>query len=72
MKWRCHICGAVRPDEKISVFSSDTSVEHDLPPGTMTQNVRYCNDNPACIDAAKAFRHVKATVDEPDYTAWPP
>lgn len=72
LRWRCHICGRVRPDAKISVFSSDTSADYDLPHGTVVQNVRYCNDNPKCIDAAKTFRFGKPQDDGPDHTAWPP
>ena len=50
LTWTCHVCGAERPDERISVYSSNTT----LPSGvTMTQNVRYCNDRPACIEGAR-------------------
>lgn len=55
MTWTCHICGAERPDEKISVYTTDTSADFNLPPGTMKTNVRYCNDNPDCIEAAKTY-----------------
>lgn len=51
LTWTCHVCGDERPDERISVFSSQQLF------GTtgvmMTQNVRYCNDRPACIEGAK-------------------
>jgi hypothetical protein len=56
LTWTCHICGEERPDEKISVRTADLSGEHNFPPGTMKQNVRYCNDRPACIEGAKTFR----------------
>lgn len=52
LEWTCHVCGKTRPDEKISVLSTTqefNGVE-------ITQNVRYCNDDPACIEGAK---HVK-------------
>lgn len=51
--WTCHICGKRRPDRFISVRSTDQSSEFNLPPGTVTQNVRYCNDKPQCIEGAK-------------------
>jgi len=51
LEWICHVCGAKRPDDKISVYSTKkafgtTGIE-------MTQNVRYCNDRPSCIEGAK-------------------
>ena len=57
--WKCHICGKERPDDKISVHTKDTSTDYDLPPGTMKQNVRYCNDNPDCGKVAAIFRFDK-------------
>jgi hypothetical protein len=48
LTWTCHICGRTRPDAKISVYSS-TKYLGDIP---VQQNVRYCNDNPACVEAA--------------------
>ena len=53
MTWICHICGRERPDSAIAVRSTDTSAEHGFPPGTMKQNVRYCVDLPACVEASK-------------------
>jgi hypothetical protein len=60
MTWVCHICGHERPDDKISVFTTDISEERGLPAGTMFQNVRYCNDKYDCIDRARTFRFMKA------------
>lgn len=56
LTWTCHLCGDDRPDAQISVCSTDISVEKGLPPGTMRQNVRYCNDRFACVEAAKTKR----------------
>lgn len=58
-EWTCHVCGEKRPDAQISVFKSDISAEHGLPPRTMQQNVRYCNDKETCKEGAKTFRFVK-------------
>lgn len=55
-KWKCHVCGSTRPDAQISVHKSDIGVEKGLPPGVMTQNVRYCNDRPSCQQGALTFR----------------
>ena len=54
--WTCEICGETRPDQFISVFITDISVDHGLKPGIMFQNIKYCNDRPACSDAAPTFR----------------
>lgn len=61
LTWTCHVCGAERPDEKISVYSSekefgDTGV-------MITQNVRYCNDNPNCIAGARDVKFVEEAAD---------
>ncbi len=59
LEWTCHICGKTRPDACISVHSKDMSADYDLPPGTMKQNVRYCNDNPDCVEKAPSFSFIK-------------
>jgi len=56
-EWSCHICGEVREDRKISVRSTDKSEEYELPAGTFSENVRYCNDNDECIEASKTYSH---------------
>lgn len=50
--WTCHVCGDLRPDNKISVYKKDQSEKWGLPHGSVTQNVRYCNDKPECIEGA--------------------
>lgn len=54
--WTCHICRERRDDEFISAYKTDLSAEYDLPAGFVEQNVRYCNDNLKCIEAAKIKR----------------
>ena len=50
LTWKCHVCGEERPDRFISVFSR----ERDLGRGVMVQeNIRYCNDRPACAESAR-------------------
>lgn len=47
--WTCHVCRQERPDRFISVWKS----ERDLGDGVaVTENVRYCNDRPACREGA--------------------
>jgi hypothetical protein len=57
--WRCHICGELRPDDKIRVFRTDISEEHGMPIGTIQQNVRYCEDRPECVIKAQTHRLFK-------------
>lgn len=65
ISWTCHICHDVRPDEKISVKTTDVSADHGLEAGVLRQNVRYCNDRQACMEGALAFRFfVRAHQDE--------
>ncbi len=47
--WICHVCGKERPDSKISVYSTTKIVAGNFP---IKQNVRFCNDNPKCIEGA--------------------
>lgn len=50
LTWICHVCGKERPDNKISVLSSTKPLGRTHVP--ITQNVRYCNDNPDCREGA--------------------
>lgn len=50
LEWTCHICGKTRPDAKISVYSRIITLSREIP---IKENVRYCNDNPECIEGAR-------------------
>ena len=56
--WICHICGEERPDDKISTLSKPIMIDGQVVPGG-EQNIRYCNDRPACIEGAKEFSFFK-------------
>lgn len=58
MYWTCHICKRERPDASISVHKRDSSTDWGLPPGTMQENIRYCNDIPNCAERARDYRHI--------------
>lgn len=58
--WKCHVCRRDRPDAQISVHSTTTYIG-DVP---IKQNVRYCNDNPVCINGAKHVDFMRHTVME--------
>ena len=53
--WKCHICGSTRPDAQTSVHTKMTTFS-----GIEVQeNIRYCNDNPDCMEKAKSFSFLK-------------
>jgi hypothetical protein len=52
LTWTCHVCGDERPDEQISVHKTQVELRGAV---TVTQNVRYCNDRPACAEGAKTY-----------------
>lgn len=56
LTWTCHICLDVRPDDKISVLTKIVEKYKDLDV-KMTENIRYCNDRPECIEGAKTYSH---------------
>ena len=58
--WTCHICKEERPDQFISVRQHDVSGRYELPAGVMMENIRYCNDRPACVLASETFTHFRA------------
>lgn len=57
LTWTCHICKKERPDDKISVMMRPFP---GLPLSVAQQNVRYCNDRPACRAGAEQFSFVKS------------
>jgi hypothetical protein len=64
--WKCHICGEERPDAALSVRSRQQLLGGTIP---MEVNVRYCNDNPACIEAS--YTH-DFFADRPEPVVLPP
>jgi hypothetical protein len=56
--WKCSICREWRPDRFISVFKRDSSEEVKLPPGTVMQNVKYCNDREECTKKARTYSFI--------------
>lgn len=59
LTWRCDICRQERPDAQISVWKVDiTRPDSRCPPWTITRNVKYCNDNPACREGAENWKEM--------------
>ena len=61
--WKCDICGEERPNEKISVLSKPLAINGQVVPDGQ-QNIRYCNDRPACIKGAEDFTFSKGEKNE--------
>lgn len=53
--WTCHVCRRERPDSRISVHSTKRVVNGI----EIQENVRYCNDRPACAEGAKEITWLK-------------
>lgn len=51
LTWTCHACGDVRPDSEIAVFSRVHPIERSG--ATMSENIRFCADRPACEERAQ-------------------
>lgn len=54
LTWSCHICGRVRADQEIGVFTRDISERYQMREGTMKMNTRYCLDSVECKQGAEA------------------
>lgn len=52
LTWKCHICKKERPDHLISVHKKPLVIKETA---CGSQNIRYCNDKPACFEGAKTF-----------------
>ena len=57
--WTCHICKKLRNDNEIAVHTEDISLINGVRTGIITQNIRYCIDNPECEKSAKNFNLFK-------------
>ncbi len=53
LTWTCHVCGDVRPDDRIDVYRLDISKQFGLAKGSATCNVRFCNDRPCCLEKVR-------------------
>lgn len=61
LTWKCHVCGAERPDEFISVHKKEVMLGN----GIRCQfNVRFCNDKRECIDGAPGVDFTKRPMNE--------
>lgn len=55
LTWKCHICGEVRPDSKISVETKPLIINGQV---CGEQNIRYCNDRGRCVSGVENFTFV--------------
>lgn len=59
MTWTCHICKEERPDSAISVRKTPLKGANGVESRIISMNVRYCNDNPKCIEESKDFSFIR-------------
>jgi hypothetical protein len=55
--WTCHVCHCLRPDSKVSVYQRDISAFWGLAPGSLHENIRFCNDKAECFLGSSAKSH---------------
>ncbi len=60
LRWRCDICGKERDDTYVSVITKPLIID-DVGVVGVTENIKYCNDNPDCTQKAKAFTRFAPT-----------
>jgi hypothetical protein len=60
--WTCHVCGKERSDDRISVYTSVRYIGN-IP---VNQNVRYCNDDPACRNGAVIVNFMPSSTNVPE------
>lgn len=58
LTWTCHVCGAERPDDKISLASATFPVADGRSEGAV--QLRYCNDRTECKAAAPVMARQEA------------
>lgn len=61
--WVCHVCGEVRPDDKIAVCTREGRLDSGA---RLTANVRYCADRPVCRAVAPVIAAAWLSL-EPDH-----
>ena len=59
LTWKCHICGEIRYDDKISVRQRPLIIKGRV---IGNQNIRYCNDNYDCIEKSKTHTFIDHDV----------
>lgn len=59
MMWTCHICKEERPDAQISVRKKPLVGHNGVPSRSISENTRYCNDNPVCAEESKTFSFLR-------------
>lgn len=59
-KWKCHVCGEERPNDKISVLT----IPKNMYGMTIEMNVRYCNDRQVCIDRSEHVDHTERVTQK--------
>lgn len=61
VEWSCHVCGKVRPDAKIAVWSRHTPMAG-AEGFYFVENIRYCKDRVKCWLGVPDFSFLKRSV----------
>ena len=60
--FKCDVCGKERQEAFIDVLKKDRSSEWGLPEGSLTENIKFCNDKPSCFFGAEKVRLISKKV----------
>lgn len=60
-EWTCLVCGALRPDARISCATyTDALTRSTRPPIPVRTSIRHCNDDPVCAALAPVWARAAA------------
>lgn len=59
---KCDVCGKERQEAFIDVLKKDRSSEWGLSEGSLTESIKFCNDNPSCFFGAEKVRLIPNKV----------
>lgn len=57
--WKCDVCGQERDFNRLGVRNIDRSSQMGLEADSFTEQIKFCNDNPDCIEKSKKITHIK-------------
>jgi len=62
--FKCDVCGKERQEAFIDVLKKDRSSEWGLSEGSLTENIKFCNDKSSCFFGVEKVRLIPKKVKE--------
>ncbi len=66
LEWVCAVCEKARPEDKINIYRH--ILTHDIV--DTTEEIRYCNDNPDCIEQVKTSTAIEKVASKTSTPIW--